>query len=350
MNHVNTDIYELNFEKLKKSKKYKNIALIKVFICLFFLINLIIVNFLFYKRKNNNNTSKSLKYDIKNNLNEIIKLKNITNHLKIEMKLMKEKQNLLFTLRKYDIITKNLKTKNKTDLINLFQPKDVIGKGKIRIGRKYDGGYVILNDFKNVKIAYSFGISREISFDKGLADKNIDVFMYDHTISKLPYENHRFHWKKIGLASEKVKEKNMKTLDELIRENNHSNEKNMILKIDIEASEWNIFQNLSISTLKQFKQIVGEFHFNDKNKLIYLDILKKIQITHQIIHLHCNNCRYNIINIEGYYLCPLLEITLIQRELYSFKNFQNTFPINGLDFRNCEKKQELDFLLNNFIH
>ena len=230
-----------------------------------------------------------------------------------------------------------------------MKPLDVVNRNKIRIGHNYDGGYILLNDFDNVKIAYSFGISREISFDKGLADRNINVFMYDHTISKLPYDNPRFHWKNIGLTSERFKKKNMKTLDELIKENNHSNEKNMILKIDIESSEWNIFENISISTLRQFKQIVGEFHFNDKNKYIYLNILKKIQKTHQIIHLHCNNCNYGIINIDGNYICSLLEISLIQKEFYSFKKCQSISPINGLDFPNCPKKQELDFLLNSFI-
>lgn len=50
-------------------------------------------------------------------------------------------------------------------------------KKKVRIGSKTDGGYILLNDFENIKIAYSFGISNEISFDKELADKNIDVFM-----------------------------------------------------------------------------------------------------------------------------------------------------------------------------
>ena len=226
---------------------------------------------------------------------------------------------------------------------------EVLDKKKIRIGKKYDGGYILLNDFENVKIAYSFGINREVSFDKGLADKNIDVFMYDHTISKLPYDNPRFHWNKIGLSTESNKKEHMKTLDELIKENKHSNEKNMILKIDIESHEWNIFANISIDTLKQFKHIVGEFHFNDKNKYIYLDILKKIQTTHQIIHLHCNNCLYRIVNIDGYYICAYLEISLILKDSYSFNNFQSRFPINGLDFPNCKKKLPLDFLLNSLI-
>ena len=226
---------------------------------------------------------------------------------------------------------------------------DVINYKKIRIGRNSDGGYILLNDFDNVKIAYSFGISREISFDKELADKNIDIFMYDHTISKLPFDNPRFHWKKIGLSSETNKKQYMKTLDELIKENKHSNEKNMILKIDIESHEWNIFENISINTLKQFKHIVGEFHLNKKNIYFYLNILKKLQITHQIIHLHCNNCSNKKINIDGYYICSLLEISLIQKESYSFNKFQSLFPINDLDFPNCINKQPLDFLLNSFI-
>ena len=65
--------------------------------------------------------------------------------------------------------------------------------------------------------------------------------MNDHTISKLPYDNPRFHWNKIGLSKESNKKEHMKTLDELIKENNHSNDKIMILKIDIEYCEWNIF-------------------------------------------------------------------------------------------------------------
>ena len=73
----------------------------------------------------------------------------------------------------------------------------------MRIGAKNDGGYVLLDDFENIKIAYSFGVSSEISFDKGLADKNIDVYMYDHTIEKLPFSNLKFHWKKIGLTEQK---------------------------------------------------------------------------------------------------------------------------------------------------
>ena len=101
----------------------------------------------------------------------------------------------------------------------------------------------------------------------------------------------------------------------------------MILKLDIESSEWKVFQNLPKKTILQFKYIVGEFHFNNKNKYIYLDIIKKIKITHQIFHLHCNNCSQRVINIDGYNICALLEISFIKKEGYLFEKQNSKFPI-----------------------
>lgn len=80
-------------------------------------------------------------------------------------------------------------------------------KKRILIGRKADGGYVLLDDFENIKIAYSFGIDADIYFDKDLADRGIDVYMYDHTINSLPYENPKFHWKKLVWEVKMIKMK-----------------------------------------------------------------------------------------------------------------------------------------------
>ena len=170
-------------------------------------------------------------------------------------------QYLLLNLQFEAILSYLYNIKNNSSIYQLLKPKSILGKTKVRIGNHQDGGYILLNDFENIKIAYSFGINNDVTFDKDLADKNIDIFMYDHTIKRLPYENKRFHWKKIGLT-DKIGKENMKTLSELIKENRHTDEKNMILKIDIEGEEWNIFNNISIEILTQFKYILAEFHFN----------------------------------------------------------------------------------------
>ena len=262
------------------------------------------------------------------------------------MRLINKHLKYLYKINKYYF---NLTIKGKSDIINILHSMDVKEKDKIRIGKNSDGGYILLNDFYNVKIAYSFGIANEISFEKDLADKNINVFMYDHSINSLPYNNSRFYWKKICLVAERNENKNMKTLNELIIENNHSNEKNMILKLDIESNEWNIFKKLTTNTLLQFKYIVVEFHFNNKNKYDYLDIIKIIKNTHQIFHLHCNNCVPDLISFDGYYICSLLEISFIIKEGYSFIDSTSLFPINGLDYKNCKNKPEIDYLLNIFL-
>ena len=258
-------------------------------------------------------------------------------------------QKLLLKYMKYNYLSKNLKNQKKREFINIFIPMEVNGLKKIRIGKNSDGGYILLDDLQNLKIAYSFGISNEVSFDQELADKNIDIFMYDHTISNLPYNNPKFHWQKLGLSGETEIANNTKKLDELIEENGHSNEKNMILKMDIESSEWDVFQDISSNILKQFKFIIGEFHLNNKNKFIQLEVLKKLKTTHQIFHLHCNNCINDIIYFEGYYICPFLEISFIQKEGFNFSKLNSSFPINGLDYKNCENNEELDDLLNIFI-
>ena len=155
----------------------------------------------------------------------------------------------------------------------MLRTMEVLGYNKIRIGNKTDGGYILLNDLKNIKIAYCFGIDQEISFEKELADKNIDIFMYDHTINKLPFENSKFHWKKIGLCGKNITKNNMSSLPELIKENGHSKEENMILKMDIESYEWEVLQDLPINIMKKFKYIVGEFHFIGNDELQYYNTI-----------------------------------------------------------------------------
>ena len=141
----------------------------------------------------------------------------------------------------------------KSCIYHLILPKEVVGKKRILLGEKGDGCYVLLDDFKNIKYAYSFGIGKKIQFDKALADKGIDIYMYDHAINSLPYENQKFHWKKIGLCGMGRKNYNLQNLEELIAENGHNKEKNMILKMDIEHWEFESLIGLKEETLSQFK-------------------------------------------------------------------------------------------------
>ena len=161
----------------------------------------------------------------------------------------------------------------------------------------------------------------------------------------MPFQNKRFHWKKIALTGKIEKENNMKTLNELIKENGHTNEKNMILKMDIEGEEWNIFSDISTDILTQFKYILIEFHFSDKIVEKYLKVFTKINLSHQIFHLHCNNAG-TLIYFNDNIICSLLEISFIIKENNHFIDNNDFFPIKNIDYKNIYKKIDINLFLN----
>ena len=217
-------------------------------------------------------------------------------------------------------------------IYHLLAPKKVVGKKRILIGKKGDGSYVLLQDFNKIKIAYSFGISNNIDFDSELAKLDIDIFMYDHTIQSLPYNNTKFHWKKIGISGKNKSHHNLKTLEELIIENGHTQQYNMILKIDVENAEWEALQDLSDSILIQFKYIVIEFHFENANKTqLYYEVLKKLNKNHQSFYFRCNGRSY--ISIFGNNrICKYIEISYIIKKGNTFIKDDSIYPISELDY------------------
>jgi len=223
--------------------------------------------------------------------------------------------------------------------------KKVIGKKKILIGKKSDGSYVLLDDFENIKFAYSFGIFKNIQFDYELAKRGIDVYMYDHTINRLPYNNPKFHWSKIGICGNNDRTQNLKTLEELIKENGHISEKNMILKIDVEGWEWNSLNDLNEDILKQFKYIVIEYHFLESSKEeLYYNVIKKVHKSHQAFYYSCNG--RNTISQLRNRICKFIEVSYIIREGNNFEKDDSIYPIFEFDHTRPQKQYKLEINLN----
>ena len=275
----------------------------------------------------------------------IKKLKDENHFLMEKIKNYTIKENIY---KKYDLIKNSYveKTLKEYNFNKMLCPRKVLGKNKIMAGNYGDGGYVILDDLTNIKIAYSFGISYLISFDKFLAERGIDIYMYDHTINKLIIENPKFHWKKIGITTESRKNKGMKTLKDLLIENGHINEENMILKIDIEDKECEILREISQDILNKFKYIIIEYHFRKlDNYKIYLDGLKKLMKNHQIFHIHCCNCG-KLFSLGDNPICNVIEVSYIKKEGNIFRKDNSIYPIKGFDFKTCPKRKSLDMEIN----
>jgi len=241
-------------------------------------------------------------------------------------------------------------------------PKKVIGKNLKLYGRKKDGGYVLHDDLNDIKIAYSFGVNEEFSFELNLADNNIESYMYDYTVDKLKYENYNFnnenfthdldyyqkklHFFKFGLEGKKSDNDIMKTLEELIITNGHTNEKNMILKMDIEGAELDVFSNLSDELFQKFKYITLELHFKNKPKEIIYTVLKKLSNFHQLIYLRCNNWG-SVVELDYNRLCECFEASYIIKEGNKFVKDDEPYPFKEFDYNNREGVT-LDIDLNIF--
>ena len=204
------------------------------------------------------------------------------------------------------------------EIVSLLSPLDVKDKSYVRVGKDYDGGYVMLDDFGSGKIeaAYSFGIGADASWDEDMANRGFEVFMYDHTIDRLPAQHSRFHFKKIGVTGHK-KEGDLRALPELISENGHAACSNLIMKMDVEGHEWEVFAETPSGVLNQFCQFVVEFHnltnaAYDPNCRFMIEVLNKINATHQCVHLHANGGGVPLW-IGGLVIPALLEVTYIRR-------------------------------------
>ena len=121
-------------------------------------------------------------------------------------------------------------------LLAKLAPWESEGISLIRIGNDGDGGYVMGDIFDKVDAAYSFGIAEDVTWDKQIANRSIPVFMYDHTIDKLPEVHPKFHFFKTGICG-KPNLPQMKDIGTLIKENGHQG-KNLLLKMDIEGFEY----------------------------------------------------------------------------------------------------------------
>lgn len=215
-------------------------------------------------------------------------------------------------------------------LLRRLEPMTVEGFSKVRIGKQHDGGYVMLDDFIGVEAAYSFGIEGDVSWDRQIADRGIDVFQYDHTIEVLPEDNPRFHWVRCGIGAEANAALPLTTLADALASNGHGQARELILKCDIEDAEWDVFGTVAPECLGCFRQIVVEFHWLQSmvDPARYHRMLRAVSalsIYHQSVHVHANNHSPMAI-ISGLPVPAVLEVTFVRKEGKTFKKTDETFP------------------------
>lgn len=209
----------------------------------------------------------------------------------------------------------------------------------IRVGSNGDGGYLIPNDLDGISHSISPGVASEVSFDLALAQRGINILMFDASVDGPPerHENFKFTKKFLDIYDSE----NTVRLD-TICQTCPPKTKDMFLQMDIEGAEWRVIMDTPIDTLLKFRVMVIEFHglnrlFGRAGFFHMTPIFQKLMLSHNIVHIHPNNCA----DIEWHGktgIPPVAEFTFFRRD----RDFAAELPINiphPLD-RDCVTERE----------
>ena len=223
----------------------------------------------------------------------------------------------------------------------------ISNKQYVRIGRMNDGGYVMLDDIETNMKAYSFGICDDVSWDREMAERyGIDIYMYDHTITGLPEYHKKFHYFKAGISGKDDSMNHLFSIETILKNNAHTEETNLILKMDVEGAEYDFLESASPSIISNFKQMIFEFHNITKleNKERIKKSLQKLNETHQAVWIHGNNCNYAECD-NGVIVPNTIEVLYLNKNYYSFEETNVYFP---WDIDQPNKYKLNDFILGNW--
>jgi len=123
----------------------------------------------------------------------------------------------------------------------------------------------------------------------------------------------------------------------------------LILKIDIEGCEWDVFDHATDAALSKLAQIICEFHdLSHLTDPVFRSraqrVLEKLDKHFAPVHVHANNFG-RLCNVANIPLPDVLEVTFASRCRYSFTQSTETFP-TPLDMPNLP--QVADIMLGSF--
>jgi len=204
---------------------------------------------------------------------------------------------------------------------------------KIRLGKEYDGGYIIV-DIPNPRysLLLAGGINDDISFEEDFYNKyKSRCIAFDGSISEIPANNSNIEFVKKNIGFEN--NDTMTNLNDIIYENQR-----IFVKMDIEGGEIPWVKTLSEKQMDKFEQIVMEFHhaFSETE----MDVFNKINISHVLVHFHGNNAaglRYH----NGLIIPNVFECTYLHKKYFSKIELNTDLIPSPIDMQNVLENPEI---------
>jgi len=185
----------------------------------------------------------------------------------------------------------------------------------VRVGGRWDGGYVVPDDLEGVTQCISPGVSTEVSFDLAMADRGIHVVMADALVDGPPVTNAAFTFVKKHL--DVYDDDSHVRMDTLVAGAGGMSVER-ILQMDIEGAEYPVLLDTSPECIRSFRTIVVEFHnladmFGRAGFSTISSTFRKLLVSHCIVHIHPNNVS-SPVSRKGNVVCPIMEFTLYRRD------------------------------------
>lgn len=241
----------------------------------------------------------------------------------------------------------------------------------VRVGNKGDGGYVIpMSSVKEADFLISMGVNTDWSFDEHFLaiNPNINIHAYDHTVSlkrfkknlkkfliRLLYRKSNFkevsyHYRLFRSYQNFFKNKVTHFQERIHNRIDHpfdatldvvmgrTKAKSIVLKIDIEGSEYRVIDDI-LRYSSKINALVIEFHNTEPHRNLFLESISKLKKVYSIAHIHGNN--YDFVAADG--LPEVLEITFVNSPKHISSEKRKSFPLDNLDYPNNTEKEDFKF-------
>ena len=199
----------------------------------------------------------------------------------------------------------------------------------IRVGDEGDGGYLLPDIFSDVRYCFSPGVSQIANFEKQLSERHgITCFMADASVSDTPVSDPNFAFLPKFLGSRT--HGSFITLTDWMTDTVGDRTDGMVLQMDIEGAEYEVFAFEPAETLRRFSAIVVEFHdfqnlFDPNGLRLMTAVFEKLFQDFVICHAHPNNCSGKIVH-KGIEIPRVFEISFLRRDL--LEKFAATTPVS----------------------
>lgn len=197
------------------------------------------------------------------------------------------------------------------------------GCRRIRLGRRGEGGYVVLDRIKDTPYLFTYRRGFDWSFERDFLklkpDGQVNAFSRLCNPPESLEEDMR-----ITFCGEKLEEG-----DQIPRQ--------AVLLMEADGREWRYFKKEDFPRLLDFEQIIVRFHFlhvgegafppeyyhyyrdfvnktNDRIFEGYKSVLDRIGLGFYLFHIHANNA-IDYVEVNGCKFPPILEMSFVRRDL-----------------------------------